>query len=254
MQTLHGRTCVFAGGTAGDGVDAVKALCAGGMNVVLMTNKPEKAQALVDWTREAGLPGGCSVFAGRPGMVAEHQAETYARIAEQYGSIDVIVCNTGNNGLLANLEDVTGEMLSAALNQLVVGAYKMFSAALPYLKQSQSPRVIFMTSLEGCRGGTHESFVNAVAKGALHALTVNCAARTAAMGITVNCISKAAIPRVEPQPEGAPDPNSLLPFLPVGRLGDPQDLAQAICFLASEETSYITGQTLELNGGLHLGR
>ncbi len=111
-----------------------------------------------------------------------------------------------------------------------------------------------MTTPGGCRGGNQESFPNAVAKGALHALTVNCAVRTAARGITVNCISKAGIPRIEPQPANAPDPSSLLPYIPVKRLGTLQDMAQAVCFLASEESGYITGPTLELNGGLHLGR
>lgn len=253
MQTLQGRTCVFAGGTAGDGVEAVKELCRSGMNVVLMTNKPEKAQALADSIRAADYPGDCMIFVGKPDLIAEHQAATYDIIAKKYGSVDVIVCNTGNNGILIPLENVTGDMLSAALNQLVVGAFRMFQAALPYLKKSAAPRVIFMSSLEGGRGGTQESFVNAVAKGALRALTLNCAARVAGAGITVNCIAKAGIPRIEPQPEGAPDPRRLLPRIPIMRLGTLQDLAQAVCYLASEEASYLTGQVLELDGGLHLG-
>lgn len=254
MQTLKGRTCVFAGGTAGDGVEAVRELCRGGMNVVLMTNKPEKAAALIDSVRAGGFPGQCAAMPSQPGTIAEHCPETYAQIRERFGSVDVIVCNTGNNGLLAPMEEVDGDQLAAALDQLVVGAYRMFLAALPYLEQSRAARVIFMTTPEGCRGGNLESFPNAVAKGALRALTVNCAARAAARGITVNCISKAGIPRVEPQPANAPDPSALLAHIPVKRLGTLQDMAQAVCFLASEESGYITGQTLELNGGLHLGR
>lgn len=254
MQTLKGRTCVFAGATAGDGVDSVKALCSAGMNVVIMTNKPERAQKLIDDIKRCDCPGDCIAYGGDPGIVAEHCDETYKKLIQKYGSVDVIISNIGNNGQLADIEDTTGDMLSESLEKLVVKGYKMLHTALPYLKQSKAPRVIFMTSVEGCSGGTHESFVNAVAKGAIRSLTLNAASRLAHLGITVNCISKGAIPRIEPQPENAPNPYNMLPHIPLRRLGTRSDLAQTICFLASEESAYITGQIMELNGGLNLGR
>ena len=59
MQTLTGRTCIFAGASGGDGVSAVKALCAGGMNVVMMTHQPAQAQRLLDEIGKRNLPGRC---------------------------------------------------------------------------------------------------------------------------------------------------------------------------------------------------
>lgn len=253
MQTLKGRTCIFAGATAGDGIATVKALCSQGMNVVLMTHNAARAQAIIDDIKSENCPGDCIVSAAPQGQAAEHCQETYDMLEEKYGSVDVIICNTGNNGQLIDIENVTPEMLEHSLNQLVVGNFKTLSAALPYLKKSAAPRVIFMTTVEGCKGGTHESFVNAVAKGGVRALTLNAAARLAAYGITVNCVAKGAIPRVEPQLPDAPVPEKMLPFIPLKRLGTMDDLAQTICFLASEESSYITGQIIELSGGLNLG-
>ena len=254
MQTLKGRTCVFAGATAGDGTASVKALCAGGMNVVMATHNIKGAEALISAVKLAGLPGKCSALSAEGKIPPEQQSETYRKVAEEFGSVDVIICNTGDNGRICSIDDLSGEDLLKDVDHLVGTSYKMLRAALPALRQSKAPRVIFMSSVEGCRGGKLEGLANAIGKGAVRALTLNAAARLAPEGITVNCVSKGAITRMEPQKEGAPDPEAMLPFIPLARLGTPEDLAESICFLASEESAYITGQILELNGGMNLGR
>lgn len=253
MQTLKGRTAVFAGATAGDGREAVKALCAGGMNVVMMTHNVPEAESLIAEVQAAGSPGLCSYYAGGNGP-GEEDPNLYAQLAVQYGSVDVVISNTGANGHLDSLETLSAVELQKSLNHLVVGALKTVQAALPTLKQSAAPRIILMTTVDGVHGGTQESLANAVAKGAVEALTLNAAARLASSGITVNCIAKGAIPRIEGVRPGDPDPADRLPAIPMGRLGTPADLAGVIAFLASEESSYITGQIIELSGGLNLGR
>ena len=252
MQTLKGRTCVFAGATAGDGIAAVKALCAGGMNVVMATHMAARAQALVDEIASMGLLGKCAAIGVSPDGPAEESAATYEDLARQYGSVDVIISNTGTTGRAVPMEEVTTEELLHATGHLLGGAFGMLRAALPVLKRSRAPRVIFMTTVEGVGGGVHESFENAVAKGAVHSLTLNAAARLAGQGITVNCIAKGAIPRVDGIHPGDVNPQELLPRIPMGRLGTPEDLAQIICFLASEEGASVTGQTIGVSGGLEL--
>jgi 3-oxoacyl-[acyl-carrier protein] reductase len=254
VQTLSGRTCVFAGGAAGDGIDTVKALCAGGMNVVLATHQIERAVPLIEEIKAANYPGDCIAIAGDEKGPAEQNEEAYKKLIDKYGSVDVVICNTGGYGQAGDIEDIDGVSFMKGVEHLLMTSYNMLRTALPFLKQSRAPRVIFMTTVEGCRGGTFEGLANAVGKGAVRSLTLNAAARLAKHGITVNCISKGAIPRVEKQPEDAPKIEAILPYIPLGRLGTPNDLAQAVCFLASEESGYITGQILELNGGLNLGR
>jgi 3-oxoacyl-[acyl-carrier protein] reductase len=225
------------------------------MNVILMTHQPEHAQELINAIEAAGYPGKCEAFAHEQGKgPAEHDESTYEEILKKYGSVDVVINNTGANGKVDSIDTVSGDDLMRSIDQLVGNSYKMMKAALPYLRKSAAPRVIFMTTVEGCQGGTMESFANAVAKGAVRSLTLNAAARLASEGITVNCIAKGAIPRVEPLRPGSADPAVMLPSIPMGRLGSPKDIAAAICFLASEESNYITGQILDVSGGLNLGR
>lgn len=105
---------------------------------------------------------------------------------------------------------------------------------------------------EGVNGGIHQSFANSVAKGGVYALTVNAAARLASEGITVNCIAKGGIPRVDGLRPGDADPMDFLPRTPMGRIGTPADLGEVVCFLASEESGFITGQSITLDGGYSL--
>ena len=255
MQTLKGRTAVFAGATAGDGRDTVKALCAGGMNVVMMTHNRQAAEELIGEVRAMNAAGACVFYAGGEGEgPAEENPTVYRKIQERFGSVDVVIANTGADGHRDDIETLPAEELQRSLNHLVLGSFKMMQTALPYLKRSRAPRVILMSTVEGVHGGTHESLANAVAKGAVEALALNAAARLAPYGITVNCIAKGAIPRVEGVRPGDPDPMERLPVIPMKRLGSPADLAGAVAFLASEESAYLTGQILELSGGLNLGR
>lgn len=255
MQSLRGRTCIFSGATAGDGRAAVKALCTGGMNVVMMTHNEAYARSLIEEVSRIEGAGACVYYTGKKGSgPAEANDVTYAEIEERFGSVDVIISNTGSDGQIDDLETIPPEALQKNVDHLLMSAFKMMQAALPYLKKSKAPRIIFMTTTEGIRGGTQESFANAVAKGAVASLALNSAARLVKYGITVNAIAKGAIRRMEPVQPGSPNPDDRLAAIPMGRVGDAQDLANAICFLASEESSYITGQIMELSGGMNLGR
>ncbi|MCM1037779.1 MAG: SDR family oxidoreductase [Ruminococcus sp.] len=254
MQTLKGRTCVMAGAAQGDGRETVKSLCAGGMNVVIMTHQAQMAASLIEEVESAGSEGKCVVVEGKEGCgPAELQPDVYEKITGMFGSVDVVICNTGGSGKQMSLEDVDSEMMMRDVKHLTEGSFGMLKAALPYLRKSSNPRVIFMTTVEGCYGGRYESFVNAVAKGTVRSLTLNAAARLAADGITVNAISKGPIPRVEGIREGDADPADMLPLIPMKRLGTAKDLAETICFFASEESSFITGQILAVDGGLSVG-
>ncbi|MBD5475023.1 MAG: SDR family oxidoreductase [Lachnospiraceae bacterium] len=257
MQTLEQRTCVFAGASGGDGVAAVKALCKGGMNVVMMTHQPAQAQELIKEMEKLEYPGKCEAMQdGKCQNPPISDAEVYRQIFEKYGSIDVVICNTGGDGFEDSIDSVDTELMMKEVGHLLGGSYSMLKCALPYLRQSRAPRVIFMTTVEGVRGGRLESFTNAVAKGAVAALGKNCAARLASEGITVNCIEKGAIERLPHNgADHGPkfkDISGMLPLIPAGRMGTPEDLAQAICFLASEESSYVSGTVLDVSGGLSL--
>lgn len=133
MQTLAGRTAVFAGATGGDGRDSVKALCAGGMNVAIMTHNAPEAERLIAEVKAADLPGGCIYFSGGSGQAAaEENAAVYAEVFKRFGSLDVVISNTGANGHIDSIESLTAQELLKSLDHLAVGAFKMLQTALPY--------------------------------------------------------------------------------------------------------------------------
>jgi 3-oxoacyl-[acyl-carrier protein] reductase len=259
MLTLKGRTCVFAGASGGDGVAAVKALCREGMNVVMMTHQLSQAQDLIREIETLGYEGSCKAYMdGNCYEPPKTDAQVYQEIFEEMGSIDVIISNTGGPENDDSIDSVDVKDLMRDVEHLLGGSYGMLKSALPYLRQSKAPRVIFMTTVEGVRGGKNEGLANAIAKGAVNAMMKNCAARLMEEGITVNAISKGAILRTAdchvPRP-GEPkhkEPEDKLPLIPAGRLGTPEDLAGAICYLASEESGYVTGTRIDLAGGLQL--
>lgn len=255
MQTLHGRTCVFAGASGGDGVASVHALCAAGMNVVMMTHQSEQAFYTCREIQQKHYPGTCSVVLdGNARTPPVRDEDVFREIYIQHGSLDVLICNIGGDGTEDCLDTVSREMLLREVDLLVGGSYNMLKCALPYLRESAAPRVIFMTTAEAMRGGTLESFTNAVARGAVWSLSKNCAARLAAEQITVNCIAKGAILRRATPGKGhiGKKLEAMLPGIPMGRLGTEEDLAAAICYLASEEASYVTGAVLDLSGGMNV--
>lgn len=257
MFTLQGRTCIFAGASGGDGIESAKALCAEGMNVVMITHQLQQAQSLLDEINAQHYPGKCAAYMdGNCYNPPRTDAEVYQEIAEKFGSIDVVISNTGAPEHEDSIDTLTKEELLEEVDHLVGGSYGMLRNALPFLRKSAAARVIFMTSTEGERGGSHESLATSVAKGAVLALTKMCAARLAGEGITVNCIAKGAIdkpmPPLFPNEKARKDPQERLPQIPAGRVGQPADVAQAICYLASEETGYVTGTVLEVSGGLNV--
>lgn len=258
MQTLKGRTCIIAGGSGGDGTETVRALCRAGMNVVMMTHQPSQADDLITSIRAEGYPE--KVAACLDGSVQDppvSDAEVFRHIYEEYGSIDVLVANTGADGFEDSIDSVTPELMIKEVSALLGKSHSMLYYCLPYLRLSKAPRVIFMTSVEGERGGVLESYTNAVAKGAVLALARNSAARLAAEGITVNCIKKGLIQRQlhvskHPDEKKPKDTSVMLDHIPSHKAGTPADLAEAICFLASEESGYVTGAVIDLSGGLSL--
>lgn len=258
-MTLEGRNCVFAGATGGDGVAAAKMLCQNGMNVIMMTHQMEQARALMDEINQMNWKGRCTaVLDGECQNPPKTDEEIFKEIYNEFGSIDVIISNTGDDGAEDSIDSVDTGTLLKSIDHLVGGSYKLLKNGLPYLRKSKAARVIFMTSVEGVKGGMMESFSNAVGKGAVLSLTKNCAARLAAENICVNCIAKGPVERIKPPSAGntelppRKDTRKFLAHVPAGRMGTAEDLAQAICYLASEEVAYTTGTVLDLSGGMNL--
>lgn len=247
MLTLNGRTCVFAGATGMVGRGAVRALVQGGMNVVMVTHNPADAEEIIK--ELSGEPGRCIAVSN-----ARDDDEVFREIYDRFGSLDVVISNTGGLSAPKKFEDITQEELNRKLQNQINGAWLMIQRALPYLERSRAGRVLLMSSAGAQDGFDGENICDSVARGAVISLTYCLARELAGRGITVNCIAKSGIVN-DHAPKGPEhfDCAVIKGRIPLGRIGRNDEFGAAVAYLASEEAGFVTGQILGLSGGLHIG-
>lgn len=247
MLTLAGRTCVFAGATGMVGRGAVRAMVEAGMNVVMVTHNPDSASEIIKSLE--GQPGRCVAISNAKG-----DAEVFADAAEMFGGVDVVISNTGGFNAPKKLEDISTEELEKKVKHQLLGAFEMVQKALPYLEKSKAPRVILMASVGAQDGFIGENICDSIARGAVISMTYCLARELADRSITVNCIAKSGIVNDHPaqKPEHF-DCESIKDRIPLGFIGSNDNFGAAVAYLASEEGGFVTGQVLNLSGGLHIG-
>lgn len=172
------------------------------------------------------------------------------RIEETFGPVSLVVNNAGIAGQCL-FQDVTPEMWHRYFGVNIDGAYHTIQAVLPHMLHEHAGCIVNISSIWGVRGASCEATYSAT-KHALIGLTKSLAAELGPTGIRVNCVA----PGVVKTDMLDALPPEALPMLaedtPLGRLGTPEDIAQAVCFLADERASFITGQVLTADGGFLL--
>ena len=167
---------------------------------------------------------------------------------EQCGKIDILVNNAGitRDTLLMRMSD---EQFDEVLNTNLKSCFKLCRAAIMPMMKNRYGRIINMASIIGVIGGAGQANY-AASKGGMIAMTKSIAAEVASRNITANCIAPGFIKT--PMTDVLPDElkETYLKQIPAGRFGEPDDIANACVFLASEEAAYINGQTININGGM----
>jgi NAD(P)-dependent dehydrogenase (short-subunit alcohol dehydrogenase family) len=172
-----------------------------------------------------------------------------AATVERFGRLDVVVNNAGGCIVSNPPEDTTDEQWHAQLDLTLVGAARCIQAALPHLVKTRG-NVVTISSVNGLAAFGNVEY--AAAKAGQIAMTVNYAARYGALGVRFNVVAPGTIrtPVWDNQP-GAVE--RLGKMYPLGRIGEPADIAAAVAFLASDDASWITGHTLPVEGGVLTG-
>jgi 2-hydroxycyclohexanecarboxyl-CoA dehydrogenase len=251
MQKLKDKTVIVTGGAGGIGSATCRRFAAEGAKVAVFDMNIEAAQKLAD---EIGASGGtaqaykCDITDRAAVDAAVAATET------QLGPIDVLVNNAGWDVFKPFVKTVPEEWSKLiAIN--LTGALHMHHAVLPGMVERKSGRIVNIAS-DAARGGSSGEAVYSACKGGLLALSKTLAREHARHNITVNvvCPGPTDTALLAGVVEGARDPAKLIEAfrsaIPLGRLGQPDDLASAIVFFGSDDASFITGQVISVSGGL----
>ena len=243
MFNLTGKTALVTGATGGIGGAIARALHAQGATIVLSGTREAVLQEL------AGELGDRAFVAAANLSDPESVDGLLARAEEAAGApLDILVANAGitKDGLLMRMKD---EDWDTVLNVNLGAYFRLAKAAMRGMMKRRHGRIIGITSVVGVTGNAGQTNY-AASKAGMIGFTKSLAQEVASRNITVNCIAPGFI--ATPMTDVLKDEQKegLLKGIPAGRLGTGADIAAAALYLASDESAYMTGQTLHVNGGM----
>ena len=240
------RTAVVTGGATGIGAASVKLLCERGFRTAIIYHtSEEKAFALSSFLVSKGY----DAFAVRADVTDPEQVKNMVgTVLAHSSSIDVLVNNAGVDHWQL-FDTVTDEQWRRVIDTDLSGTFHCCREILPVMLRQKYGRIVNVGSVWGQMGASCEAVYSA-AKAGVIGLTKALAKETALSGITVNCVSPGAVATDMMKRFSAEETAAFCEEVPMGRLGTPEEVAQAVAFFASEEASYITGQVLGVNGGM----
>ncbi|MBQ7290014.1 MAG: 3-oxoacyl-[Alphaproteobacteria bacterium] len=239
MFDLTGKVALITGATGGIGGAIARKMRAAGATVVVSGRNVAKMDAEFG-DEYIKIP--CDLAADGGAV------ELVMNTIEAAGKIDILINNAGitRDTLLMRMTD---DQFDEVINTNLRSCFKMCRAAIMPMMKNRFGRIINMASIIGTIGGPGQANY-AASKGGMIAMTKSIAAEVASRGITANAIAPGFIKT--PMTDVLPDElkKTYLAQIPAGRFGEPDDIANACVFLASNEASYINGQTLHVNGGM----
>ena len=242
MFDLSGKTALVTGASGGIGGAIAKALHGAGAQVMLAGTRREALDALAGELRERAhvATADLSDAASLEGLVKN--AET------TMGRIDILVNNAGitRDTLMMRMRD---DDWNKVIEVNLTASFRLARAVLRPMMKARWGRIISITSIVGVTGNPGQANY-AASKAGMIGMSKSLAAEVASRNITANCIAPGFI--TTPMTEVLTDDQRarLMSGIPAGRFGLPADIAAATVYLASEEASYVTGQTLHVNGGM----
>ncbi len=235
------RVAVVTGGTRGIGAAISKALKAAGYTVA--ANYGGNDQAAQQFKTETGIP----VYKWD---VSSYEACTAGlkQVATDLGPVDILVNNAGITRDIA-FHKMAPEQWTAVINTNLNSLFNMCRPVIEGMRERNFGRIINISSINGQKGQFGQANYSAAKAGEI-GFTKALAQENAKLGVTVNAICPGYIntEMVQAVPVAVLE-KAILPYIPVGRLGEPEEIARCVVFLASDDSGFITGSTLSANGG-----
>ena len=240
---LEGKVAIITGGTRGIGLAIVKKFLENGAKVALLGSKEESVtNALNELKEQEG-----KVIGFYPDLTNMSEVkETFQKVVDSFGKIDILVNNAGLSSS-TKIEDYTIEEYDKIANVNMKGVFVCSKEIVPYLKETKGNiiNISSMVSIYGQPAGC----VYPMSKFAVNGLTKSLSRELAPVGIRVNAVAPGITKTdmVASLPDEMIKP--LIATIPIGRIGEPEDIANACLFLASDMASYVTGEIMQVDGG-----
>ncbi len=241
MLDFSGKVALVTGASRGIGRSIASTLSNAGAHVVCVSRNEADVKAVADSLPHASSAA-CDVSS------AEGFGELVNSIITDQGQLDILVNNAGitRDGLIMRMKEDDWNLV---MDINLKGAFNGIKAAMRPMMKQKSGRIINISSVVGLTGNAGQANY-AASKSGLIGLTKSTAKELSSRGITVNCIAPGYIATDMTDELSDAVKEELEKQIPLGRIGDPDDIAHAVLFLASDEASYITGQTLTVDGGM----
>jgi 3-oxoacyl-[acyl-carrier protein] reductase len=245
FMRLEGKVCLITGAASGIGKATTLLFAQEGATVIAGDISKENLDSLV---KEAeGLPGKVDPYVLNV-TDRDQIKEVVEKVVQKYGRIDVLVNNAGitRDALLVRMKE---EDWDAVINVNLKGVFNVTQMVVPYMIKQRNGSIVNVSSVVGIYGNPGQTNY-AASKAGVIGMTKTWAKELAGRNIRVNAVAPGFIetPMTEKLPEKARE--AALSRIPLGRFGKPEEVAQVILFLASDESSYVTGQVIGIDGGL----
>ena len=247
MSNLDGKIALVTGASRGIGQAIALKLGAMGATVIGTATSDGGAEKITAYMKEAGIQG--------EGMklnvtdLSEIET-TIKQIGENHGAVTLLINNAGitrDNLLMRMKEEEWGDIMETNLTSI----YRVSKACLRGMMKARGGRIISITSVVGAMGNAGQSNY-AAAKAGVMGFSRSLAREVASRGVTVNTDAPGFIDTDMTKALPDEQKEALKVQIPAGALGQPEDIANAVAFLASNEAAYVTGQTLHVNGGMYM--
>ena len=244
MFKLNNKVALVTGASRGIGKEIAKVVSQAGAHVVCLARSEKKIKELCDFINNNN---GSSSYYWCDINDSKKFSEIIKSIVTKLGSLDILINNAGitRDSLLLRLSEENWDIV---LDTNLKATFQSIKASLRPMFKNKFGRIINITSIVGLTGNQGQANY-AASKSGLIGMSKSIAKEVASRGITVNCIAPGWI-ETEMTNEIPKDSNEdLIKKIPIGKIGEPKDIAYTVLFLASEEAKYITGQTITVDGG-----
>jgi len=242
MFDLTGKNALVTGASGGIGASIARGLHAQGATVALSGTRTEPLEALKDELGERAHVTPANLSDAEAVAALPKQAE------EAMGGLDILVNNAGltRDNLAMRMKDEEWEQVMAVN---LTAAFRLSRAVLRGMMKRKWGRIVSITSIVGVTGNPGQMNY-AASKAGLIGMSKSLAQEVASRNITVNCVAPGFIATAMTEALNEDQHGKLIANIPAGRMGAPEDIAAGVVYLTSDEASYVTGQTLHINGGM----